>query len=210
MKGKYVKEFIKFPDILVTSVLFLVTLLLTFPYLHKGAVWIALVLGMVSYAATEYIIHRYLFHMKPPKNPFLLKMVKRLHYDHHVIPNELHLLFLPVWYSFPLIGVAAALAFWITASWVLTISFTAGVSGYLLFYEWTHYVAHRPIQPLTPWGRWMKKMHLWHHFKNEHYWYGVTNPVFDIILQTYKDEKGVEKSDTTRNLENKHCSRPES
>lgn len=63
MKGKYVKEFIKFPDILATGVLFLVTLLLTIPCLQHAATWIALVLGMISYAASEYVIHRYLFHM---------------------------------------------------------------------------------------------------------------------------------------------------
>lgn len=150
MKGKYVKEFIKFPDILATGVLFLVTLLLTIPCLQHAATWIALVLGMISYAASEYVIHRYLFHMKPPKSPFLLKLIKRLHYDHHVVPNELHLLFLPVWYSFPFIGIASALAFWITASWALTVNYAAGITGYLLFYEWTHYVAHRPIQPRLP------------------------------------------------------------
>ncbi|AHD05525.1 hypothetical protein ERICI_02230 [Paenibacillus larvae subsp. larvae] len=44
-------------------------------------------------------------------------------------------------------------------------------------------------------------MHLWHHFKNEQYWYGVTNPVFDLTLHTYKDGKEVEKSGTTRNME---------
>lgn len=27
----------------------------------------------------------------------------------------------------------------------------------LLVYEWKHYIAHRPIRPLTRFGRWLKK-----------------------------------------------------
>ncbi|WP_018133006.1 sterol desaturase family protein [Effusibacillus pohliae] len=198
---RYLKEFWSFPDILITSGLFLISLTLTAPHLSESATWIALVAGMVGYAASEYTIHRFLFHMKPPKNPSLLRLLKRLHYDHHVHPDELHLLFLPVWYSLPNIAGIALIVYAITARLTLTAAFVTGVIGYLLFYEWTHYIAHRPVQPLTPWGRWMKKVHLWHHYKNEHYWYGVTNPAFDLLLGTFKDEKTVPKSKTARNLE---------
>ena len=48
------------------------------------------------------------------------------------------------------------------------------------YYEWVHYVAHVPFRPLTPVGRYMKKYHLWHHFKNERRWFGVTNPALVV------------------------------
>ena len=60
-----------------------------------------IVIGIVTYMFSEYLTHRFLFHIKTPKNPFLLKLIKRLHYDHHKMPNDLKLLFLPIWYSFP-------------------------------------------------------------------------------------------------------------
>jgi sterol desaturase/sphingolipid hydroxylase (fatty acid hydroxylase superfamily) len=115
--------------------------------------------------------------------------------------DDLHLLFLPIWYSFPLVAAVAGIVYAVSGDTVFTVAFTTGVLGYLLYYEWCHYVAHRPIQPITPWGRWMKRMHLWHHFKNEQYWYGVTNPMFDMVMGTFKNERKADRSDTARDLE---------
>lgn len=199
--GKYWREYFGFGDILVMTVLFILGLLTILPSLNEGSTWLALVFGMFLYSCSEYTIHRFLFHLKPPKNRILLQFLKRLHYDHHVRPDELHLLFLPVWYSLPLISGAVFVFYLCSGDTVLTVAFATGLIGFLLFYEWTHYVAHRPIQPLTRWGRWMKRLHLLHHYKNENYWFGVTNPSMDLLMGTFKQEKDVEKSQTARNLE---------
>lgn len=206
MKAKYLKEFFMFPDIFIMSLLGLISLGLLSPRLGSWPIWLALLLGMAAYSIVEYLTHRFLFHIRTPKNPFLLKMIKRLHYDHHVNPNDLHLLFLPLWYSLPNMIIAAAAAFLVTSSLPLTHAFITGVIVFLLFYEWKHYIAHRPVKPVSPWGRWMKKVHLWHHFKNENYWYGVTNPVFDWALGTFKDQSQVEQSSTARDLEKRGSS----
>ncbi|BFH59560.1 sterol desaturase family protein [Paenibacillus azoreducens] len=201
MKAKYAKEFFCFPDICIMCVLFLISFGFLIPNLTSIGPWIAFAFGMAAYSAAEYFTHRFLFHIKTPKNPFFLKLIKRLHYDHHVNPNNLHLLFLPVWYTLPNMAIAGAIAYFLTSSLVITNAFIAGVMIFLLFYEWKHYIAHRPVQPVSPWGRWMKKVHLWHHFKNENYWYGVTNPLYDWALGTFEDHKNVELSQTARNLE---------
>ncbi|MFU1795209.1 sterol desaturase family protein [Paenibacillus azoreducens] len=201
MKAKYAKEFFCFPDICIMCVLFLISFGFLIPNLTSIGPWIAFAFGMAAYSAAEYFTHRFLFHIKTPKNPFFLKLIKRLHYDHHVNPNNLHLLFLPVWYTLPNTAIAGAIAYFLTSSLVITNAFIAGVMIFLLFYEWKHYIAHRPVQPVSPWGRWMKKVHLWHHFKNENYWYGVTNPLYDWALGTFEDHKNVELSQTARNLE---------
>jgi 4-hydroxysphinganine ceramide fatty acyl 2-hydroxylase len=203
VKRGLMKDFFLFPDITVMCALFGISLICTIPHLNDWSTWVALVLGMLVYTFGEYMTHRFFFHMKPPKHPTFLKFLKRLHYDHHVEPNELHLLFLPLWYSLPNILILSGVAYWITKRFVLTNAFVTGIIFFLLFYEWTHYVAHRPIRPLTPWGRWLKKVHMWHHYKNENYWFGVTNPTFDFLMGTFKDEKDVEKSLTARNLEQK-------
>lgn len=201
MKAKYVREFFFFPDIFVMSVLFLISFGFMIPRLTSIGAWMAFVIGMVAYSIVEYLTHRFLFHIKPPKNTFLLHLIKRLHYDHHSSPNDLHLLFLPLWYSLPNMAIAGGAAYLMTSSLVITNAFLAGIMIFLLFYEWKHYIAHRPIKPISPWGRWMKRVHLWHHFKNENYWYGVTNPVYDWALGTFKDQKDVEQSQTARDLE---------
>lgn len=143
--------------------------------------------------------HRFLFHMKPPKHPLFLKFMKRIHYDHHEFPDDLKLLFLPIWYSFPQM-VAVSLVVGLISNSTYGFAMFTGLSLALLYYEWVHYVAHRPIKPKTAFGKWMKKVHLWHHFKNEHYWFGVTNPTLDYMMGTFKDEREVEKSETARKL----------
>jgi sterol desaturase/sphingolipid hydroxylase (fatty acid hydroxylase superfamily) len=147
--------------------------------------------------------HRFIFHMKPPKSAFLLKLIKRIHYDHHVYPNDLKLLFLPLWYSIPNMLIISSVFYLITRSLPLTVAFAVGLMCTLMVYEWKHYIAHRPIKPKTKFGKWLKKTHILHHFKNENYWYGVSNPVFDIVFGTSKDEKDVPTSETAKNLEKK-------
>ena len=201
MDRKYLKEFVTFPDntimlILVAPLIFY-TLLNT---LHYGT-WIAFIIGAATYGLSEYLVHRFLFHMKTPTNPFLLKTIKRLHFDHHVDPNNLKLLFLPLWFSLPNFIIASSIFYLITVNLQLTIAFLAGIMVYFLYYEWKHFVAHKPIQPRTEMGRKIKKAHLWHHFKNENYWFGVTHTSLDKTLGTFKDQKLVEKSETARNLE---------
>lgn len=198
---KYYKEFITYPDVTIMLVLFVPLVVYTaFNLLHVG-IWIALFIGMIAYAASEYMIHRFLFHMKTPTSPFLLNVIKCLHYDHHVDPKDLSLLFLPLWFSLPSFLIASVIFFLITSNIGLTAAFLTGLMAYFLYYEWKHYVAHKPIQPRTTMGKRTKKAHLWHHFKNENYWFGVTHTSADKTFGTYKDQKLVEKSETARNLE---------
>ncbi len=128
-------------------------------------------------------------------------MLRRLHYDHHVYPDDLKLLFLPVWFSIPSFTIYLLIAYGITKSVTIALSFGIGMIIMLLVYEWKHYIAHRPIRPVTKFGRWLKKQHILHHYKNEKFWFGVSNPVFDFIFGTLKDGKDVELSETARNLE---------
>lgn len=201
MNTKYVKEFATFPDVAVMLVLLVPLMGYTFFHALSIGTWIAFVIGMATYAMSEYAVHRFLFHMKTPENPFLLKMIKRLHFDHHADPNDLKLLFLPIWFSLPGFAIYAVIFYFITTNLPLTIAYLAGIIIYFMYYEWKHYIAHRPIQPRTSLGKRIKKAHLWHHFKNENYWFGVTHTSVDKTFGTYKDQKLVEKSETAKNLE---------
>ncbi|WP_242691187.1 sterol desaturase family protein [Cytobacillus praedii] len=199
-KGLYRDFFLHF-DILVMLAVFCIATTLV---LVKGITLVYMLyfmIGFVSYMFTEYITHRFFFHLKTPKNTFFLKLLKRLHYDHHKHPNDLHLLFLPLWYSVPNLLIAAGIFFIIVQSVVGTVSFISGIVLMLLIYEWKHYVAHRPINPKTKLGKWVKKTHILHHYKNENYWYGVSTPFVDVLFGTLKNEKEVETSQTAKDLE---------
>lgn len=201
MDRKYLKEFVTFPDNTIMLILVVPLLLYTLLNTMHYGTWIAFIIGMGTYALSEYLVHRFLFHMKTPTNPFLLRVIKRLHFDHHVDPNNLKLLFLPLWFSLPNFFIASIIFYSITVNLQLTIAFLAGIMIYFLYYEWKHFVAHKPIQPRTEMGRKIKKAHLWHHFKNENYWFGVTHTSIDKTFGTFKDQNLVEKSETARNLE---------
>lgn len=124
----------------------------------------------------------------------------RLHYDHHVDPSKIDLLFLPLWFTVPTALLYFGIYFAATRSSALALSLTFGSLLAMLYYEWTHYVAHTPIVPLTRFGKWMKKYHLWHHFLNEHLWYGVTNPTMDFLLRTYRHVSETGCSNTVREI----------
>ncbi|RLQ95458.1 sterol desaturase family protein [Falsibacillus albus] len=200
MKNLY-KDFFLHRDLVI---LFLITIGLLSVVTETGWNWgkaVSYLLGWIVFMFSEYLTHRFVFHLKAPKNPFLLKLLRRLHYDHHVYPNELHLLFLPIWYSLPSMVVLTAIYYLIHPIAFETFAFSTGLLTMLITYEWTHYVAHRPIKPKTKLGKWLKKGHILHHYKNENFWFGVSSPFIDVLFGTLKDEKDVELSTTVKDLE---------
>ena len=163
-------------------------------------IWQAL-LGAVLFYISEYGMHRFAFHAPPAPWPFVRTLQHRLHYDHHVDPARLDLLFLPLWFLVPNLGVTAiVVGFVLGKAAVGSVMF--GIFLAILHYEWVHYVAHIPYQPRTAIGRWMKTYHLRHHFVSEKEWFGVSNPTLDVVFGTFKDPKQVGKSATVRNLNN--------
>src|SRR5579863_9778919 len=160
---------------------------------------VLILLGALLFYFSEYGMHRFAFHAPPLPWPPLRKLQNRLHYDHHVEPSRLDLLFLPIWFLVPNLIVATglfALAFGGQAS----ASALFGMMLAILHYEWVHYVAHIPYQPRTRLGRWIKQYHLRHHFISEKFWFGVSNPSMDFVGRTYKVAGEVKRSGTTRKL----------
>ena len=158
-----------------------------------------ILLGALLFYLVEYGMHRFAFHASPLPWPALRRLQHRLHYEHHVEPNRLDLLFLPIWFLVPNLAVAAAL-FALAFGSQAACSALLGMMLAILHYEWVHYVAHISYQPRTPLGRWIKQYHLRHHFVSEKHWFGVSNPSLDGVFGTFRGPAAGEKSTTTRNL----------
>ena len=156
--------------------------------------------GALVFYLSEYTFHRFLFHAPPSRRGWLLRLQRRLHYDHHVEPSRLDLLFLPLWFAVPNLAITGLIAWALLGDWALAISLVLGAILALLQYEWVHYAAHVAYRPHTRFGRWMKRYHLWHHFKNEHFWFGVSNPLLDFVYRTWRQPEGVTRSSTAREL----------
>jgi 4-hydroxysphinganine ceramide fatty acyl 2-hydroxylase len=160
---------------------------------------LVILLGALMFYLSEYGMHRFAFHAPPLSWSPARKLQHRLHYDHHVEPSRLDLLFLPIWFLAPNLAVATSL-FALLFGGEASLSALFGMMLAILHYEWVHYVAHIPYRPRTRFGRWIKQYHLRHHFISEKHWFGVSNPSLDGVFGTFRRSDAAEKSATTRKL----------
>lgn len=161
--------------------------------------------GLVMFPFYEYVFHRFVLHAPPSKVGWVYRIQRATHYDHHETTSRVDRLFTPLWAFFPLVALQAAIYLLLGASRPVAAALLAGnLIGYL-YYEWAHFVAHVPITPRTRWGQAMKKYHLWHHHKNEHYWYGVTSPLVDVLTGKRPPVETVAQSPSARRLHGPHA-----
>lgn len=156
--------------------------------------------GLLLFPILEYVVHRWVLHAPPLGNGWFYRLQRRAHYDHHRDPDRIELLFTPLFLYVPLVVTYWLLFYAVSHRVSVALALLFGTLLGYLHYEWVHYVAHMPGTPHMPWGPWLKRYHLWHHFKNEHYWFGVTSPLVDMLLGTYRRVDQVEKSKTSRQL----------
>jgi hypothetical protein len=180
--SQYYREFLSSSMIRFVLLLGIASLIFTV-WNFDGIRTVAAVLGgAVIFAVAEYLSHCYILH----KFPKLLPALHQGHAKHHQHPTEYQYLFSPVHYDVMLYSGYFLLLWAVLRNWQLVIAIVAGTSLYQVYYQWMHYIAHRPVTPATPWGRWMKKKHLLHHYMDEDSWYGVSHPALDYLLGTHK------------------------
>jgi hypothetical protein len=179
-----------------------------------GWVDLAVAAGLVAVNPfAEWAIHVYLLHLRPFE--FRGRKVELItakeHRSHHEHPHNLNTVLLgpkevvglyvaviPI-VSLALCGAGALLG----AGWHPAAVLTAlVVGGALVFvYEWTHFLIHTAYRPRTALYRAVWRTHRLHHFKNEHFWHGITSTIADRVLRTNPDPKAVERSATARTLD---------
>jgi fatty acid hydroxylase family protein len=132
---------------------------------------------------------------------FIDSLLARKHREHHVDPRDVPLIFIPwraLLWVLPVSVAVAVLAFPRTGLGLTYLVFLAALG---LGYEWCHYLIHSDYKPRTRLYRAMWKNHRQHHFKNEHYWFTVTNSgTADRVLGTHPDAAAVATSPTAKNL----------
>lgn len=157
---------------------------------RSGALWDYAYLGgvlLLMIPFIEYFIHKYILHLPLPENaekhPIYHFVVKRMHYLHHEDPRQIPHIFAEWWFTIPPFLLLGGLLYLISGNADLTLVFMSLLMAYFLVYEWTHFVAHfDAYTPKTRYGRYLKKYHLRHHYKNEAYWYGITSPLADWVF----------------------------
>jgi hypothetical protein len=164
---------------------------------------LAPVAGLLAFwPVQEWLIHVFILHAKP--RAILGRRfdgrVPRKHRAHHREPWKLELLFIPMHsfvYSIPLL---VALWWLVTPSVPLWLTGVTAHFALALHYEWIHFLVHTRVQPKRAFYRRLWRNHRRHHFKNEHYWFGVTMLSGDRLLRTAPELADVPTSPTARTL----------
>jgi sterol desaturase/sphingolipid hydroxylase (fatty acid hydroxylase superfamily) len=140
--------------------------------------------GLLVWTLIEYLLHRFLLHYRP-QMPALVAVVEKLHLGHHRDPRDEAKITVPVFASLPIAGGLLALFRLVSGSGEMAALLLVGsITGYL-YYETVHFWIHCGARR----GRWLRQQlanHLFHHFKDQHRCFGVTTPLWDRLLGTYR------------------------
>jgi sterol desaturase/sphingolipid hydroxylase (fatty acid hydroxylase superfamily) len=168
-----------------------------------GGADLAVALGLVALQPfSEWVIHVFVLHYRPVTvfGRTIDFELARKHREHHADPTDVALVFIP--FRSLLVSMAVGGALLLLLLPTLSTALTAMVvtTSTLLVYEWTHYLIHSRYRPKTRLFRAVWRAHRLHHYKNEQYWFGVTNPAADHLLRTFPDPSDVPTSPTARAL----------
>ncbi len=173
----------------------------------------AVALALAVYPFGEWAIHVYLLHMRPWKlrGRRIDAAPARAHREHHESPNDLSMILLApaeaaalLLLAVPVaVGVPALLVGLVAGPVPLGVALSAALADYvaILVYEWTHFLIHTAYRPRSRYYRSVWRSHRLHHFKNEHYWHGITQNLSDRVLGTFPDQRDVRRSGTARTLD---------
>ena len=159
--------------------------------------------GLAAWSFTEYTMHRFVFHVSPRVEQDVHHVVQQLEPDqpaipvldgwnhlryfiahgvHHDFPNDSTRLVMP-----PSVSIPLAVVFYLLFDAVFGAAYTPAlfggfVLGYLV-YDTTHYAVHH-LRVRTRIGRYLKKHHFRHHYLDSTRDFGVSSPVWDVVLGT--------------------------
>lgn len=169
----------------------------------QGATWQwgGVFLGVGLQMLNEYGLHRYIFHLPPPRRQWAFDLLYQAHYGHHDFPTHHKLFFAPIWVALPMLLLNCALLFaglsllWPEQALVLTaaIVLVGGVSTFLA-YEWFHMTSHLAV-PKTRIEAYVTRLHNQHHFRDFSKWFHVSpgGAVIDRVMGTAIDREALKQ-----------------
>jgi sterol desaturase/sphingolipid hydroxylase (fatty acid hydroxylase superfamily) len=137
--------------------------------------------GLAAWTLFEYVLHRFVFH-----HVFHSGRGRQLHFlmhgIHHLDPwDRTRLVFPP-----PAGVIVAALIFgglWLFLPLAWALAVMVGVLTGYIAYDMMHYYLHHG-RARSRWGKYLKAWHLEHHHRHPHAMWGVSSPLWDLILGT--------------------------
>ena len=137
--------------------------------------------GVLFWTLIEYVFHRWFFHLKLPGR-IGQRLFFIIHGVHHDYPNDSKRLVMPLIISFPLGGVFGFFFYMAFGAEVSYLVFSGFLLGYLC-YDMMHFAIHNSSYQGSVF-LFLKKHHLYHHYKSPRKNYGVTNSWWDFLFGT--------------------------
>jgi dihydroceramide fatty acyl 2-hydroxylase len=137
--------------------------------------------GYFFWSLSEYWIHRAIFHFEP-EGGLGARFHWIIHGVHHDHPNDPLRLVMPPSVSIPL-GLLFFAAFAVVLDTPTAYAFGAGFFVGYLAYDMTHFYLHHGA-PRTRFGKWLRELHMRHHFKDDTRGYGISAPYWDFVFRT--------------------------
>jgi len=145
-----------------------------------------IVAGLFIWTITEYLLHRFIFHFHATSD-FGKRISFMFHGVHHDYPNDTKRLVMP-----PSVSIPLAIGFFFLFKAVLgdisIAPFYIGFIGGYLFYDISHYAIHHFNMHGKFWLA-IKNHHMRHHYQDPELGFGVSSPLWDLILKTDYDVK---------------------
>jgi sterol desaturase/sphingolipid hydroxylase (fatty acid hydroxylase superfamily) len=149
----------------------------------SGLTFIAyMALGLAVWTATEYVLHRFIFHYIP-KQKWALRLHFIFHGVHHDFPRDKMRLVMPPSASIPLAILFYSLfALLIKDKASLHAFFPGFLIGYLI-YDMLHYAMHHHNFKSGLMKR-VKQHHMLHHYQDATKGFGVSSAIWDKVLRS--------------------------
>ena len=160
------------------------------------------VFGWAAWHTLWFVIHRFIMHGHWMfKIPFMASTWKRIHYDHHVDPNHLEVLFGALGHTLPTVAIASLPAGYLIGG-VGGAALTFAVALLITCYnEFIHCIQHLAFKPKNKHILKLKTRHLLHHFHHENGNFGIANNFWDYVCgYLYEGASARPKSKTVFNL----------
>jgi sterol desaturase/sphingolipid hydroxylase (fatty acid hydroxylase superfamily) len=143
------------------------------------------ILGFIAFTWVEYMVHRYVFHMKT-YTALRAKLQYTIHGVHHEYPKDKDRLAMP-----PLLSVTIATILLLLFRLVMGDFAFAFLPGFIVGYA-AYLAIHYMVHAFAPPKNFLKQLwinHGTHHYKNGDLIYGVSSPLWDYIYGTMRERK---------------------
>lgn len=198
-----VRAYITYPGIQAYVVIIIFALIGGLVFINSPLLFaLSLGAGALMFPIAWYVLHRFVLHGSwMYKSPYLAKLWKRVHYDHHRFPNDLSVLFGGLHTTLPTILLLAGPLGWLIDGLPTALGAIAGTLVMTCYTEFLHAGQHLAFEPKSNFWKRIKQLHLAHHFHNENGNFGIAEFFWDRTFGSYYAEiEDKPRSMTARNL----------